>query len=169
MPLVDPRSSTWSLLSAATVEARVSARHGRMRQDDATFTGIPPDHHALLALLQAFDFQVEAELTATRISTPETQRPTHGQDRSGECRFAVVRAHAKDLDRPADMLCTLLPPIDIGVVADKIRHVADRARNRDASRFGHCLDALGEVHPIAEYIVAFLIDNDFTEMHPDAE
>ncbi len=49
-----------------------------------------------------------------------------------------------------------------------MRGVADRAGYRNPARFGHELDASGDVDGIAEYGLG-LVDDDLAQMQPDAE
>ncbi|MPZ41773.1 MAG: hypothetical protein GEU95_27795 [Rhizobiales bacterium] len=48
-------------------------------------------------------------------------------------------------------------------------HVADRARDDDATRFGQHLDAFGQIEAVAEDVMTCRIYDDLAEMNADAD
>jgi hypothetical protein len=78
----------------------------------------------------------------------------------------LVEPHAKDVDRPVDVLHIVLAEVlehDVEPVADLI---ADRGGDVDASRLCDRLEPCRDVHAVAEYVVLF--DDDVAEVDADA-
>ena len=63
---------------------------------------------------------------------------------------------------PAYILYLVLATIHESVVDLQLGNVSQRARDGDSSRFGQSLDAFGEVHAIAEYVVVLFVYDNFT-------
>ena len=79
----------------------------------------------------------------------------------------LSKTHAKDADRPADVLDALLAEIlevDVEPVADLIAH---RRGDADAARLGQRLEPRRDVHAVAEDVV--VLDDDVAEIDADAE
>ena len=113
--------------------------------------------------------EVEAELAARQVGAVEAQRRQRHHRRRGPHRGARLGPHMEDVQRPADMLGPVLAAIDEGVLDLQLGDVAHRARHGDTARFGHGLDAFGEVHAVAEQVVVLLVDDDLAQMDADAE
>ena len=75
----------------------------------------------------------------------------------------------EDVQRPAHILGPVLAAIDKDVVGAQLGDIAHGARHGDAAGLGHGLDALGEVHAVAEQVVVVLVDDDLAQMHADTE
>src|SRR5471030_685685 len=156
-------------------QPHVTARHGSVRQHKFALVGGAADHHALWQLHQLVERHVEGELLTGRVRALEAQHDLRDDARRGL--GGIVRrqrrrrevAHVEDMDRPAHVLELVLAAVDEGVVYLELGHVAHRARHRDAARLGGGLDAGGEIDAVTEDVLVFLVNDDFAQMHADAE
>src|SRR5262249_17657628 len=113
------------------------------------------------------ELQVKAKLAAAEVSTPEAKRPPHSGGRVGQRWIALPGEHTVDLDWPADMLGPGLTAVAVDIIVRQFGNLAHHPGHGNASRVGHHLDAFGQVHALAEDIVTFLVNNDFTDVHAD--
>ena len=77
--------------------------------------------------------------------------------------------HVEHLYRSADILQLVLAAVVEDVLDTQLDEVAHRARHGDAAGLGQGLDARGQVHAVAEDVLVLVVDDDFAQMHADAE